>query len=61
MYGSIWLLIAAAAALSLRRPQVFVWTLVADGLAELTRSTSSAAPSSAPGPGCSSLELFRGS
>jgi undecaprenyl-diphosphatase len=36
MYGSVWLLVAAVAALSLRRPQVFVWTLVADGLAELT-------------------------
>jgi undecaprenyl-diphosphatase len=34
-YGAIWLAIAAAAALVLRRPQVFVWTLVADALAEL--------------------------
>src|SRR5439155_16066121 len=34
-YGSVWLLLAAAAALSLRRPQVFVSTLVADGLGEL--------------------------
>jgi undecaprenyl-diphosphatase len=34
-YGAIWLAIAAAAALTLRRPQIFVWTLVADGLGEL--------------------------
>jgi len=34
-YGAVWLVLAAAAALSLRRPQVFVWTLVADGLGEL--------------------------
>ena len=34
-YGSVWLVLAAAVALSLRRPQVFVWTLVADGLGEL--------------------------
>jgi len=34
-FGSVWLVIAAVAALSLRRPQIFVWTLVADGLGEL--------------------------
>ena len=34
-YGALWLVIAAVAALLLRRPQVFVWTLVADGLGEL--------------------------
>ena len=34
-YGAIWLAIAAAAALLLRRPQIFLWTLVADGVAEL--------------------------
>ena len=34
-YGSVWLVVAAVVALSLRRPQVFVWTLVADGLGEL--------------------------
>jgi undecaprenyl-diphosphatase len=34
-YGAIWLAIAAAAALVLRRPQIFVWTLVADALGQL--------------------------
>src|SRR2546421_9325121 len=34
-YGALWLVLAAVAALVLRRPQVFVWTLVADGLGEL--------------------------
>src|SRR5437764_10830689 len=34
-YGALWLGAAALAALLLRRPQVFVWTLVADGLGEL--------------------------
>src|SRR5947199_8937597 len=34
-YGALWLVLAALAALLLRRPQVFVWTLVADGLGEL--------------------------
>src|SRR2546430_15318318 len=34
-YGALWLVLAAVAALLLRRPQVFVWTLVADGLGEL--------------------------
>jgi len=34
-YGAIWLAIAAALALALRRPQIFVWTLVADALAQL--------------------------
>jgi undecaprenyl-diphosphatase len=34
-YGAIWLAIAAIAAFTLRRPQVFVWTLVADGLGQL--------------------------
>jgi undecaprenyl-diphosphatase len=37
-YGAIWLAIAAAAALVLRRPQVFFWTLVADALAQLVSS-----------------------
>jgi undecaprenyl-diphosphatase len=37
-YGAIWLAIAAAAALVLRRPQILVWTLVADGLAQLVSS-----------------------
>jgi undecaprenyl-diphosphatase len=37
-YGALWLAIAAAAALVLRRPQIFVWTLVADGLAQLLSS-----------------------
>jgi len=34
-YGALWLALAAAAALVLRRPQLFVWTLVADALGEL--------------------------
>ncbi|HEY2218970.1 MAG TPA: phosphatase PAP2 family protein [Gaiellaceae bacterium] len=34
-YGAIWLAIAAVAALVLRRPQIFVWTLVADAVGEL--------------------------
>jgi undecaprenyl-diphosphatase len=34
-YGGLWLALAALAAVLLRRPQVFVWTLVADGAAEL--------------------------
>jgi undecaprenyl-diphosphatase len=34
-YGAIWLAIAAAAAIVLRRPQIFVWTVVADALGEL--------------------------
>jgi undecaprenyl-diphosphatase len=31
-YGAVWLVLAAVFALALRRPQIFVWTLVADGL-----------------------------
>jgi undecaprenyl-diphosphatase len=34
-YGAVWLALAALFALALRRPQIFVWTLVSDGLAEL--------------------------
>ena len=34
-YGAVWLLLAALFALAFRRPQVFVWTLVADGVGEL--------------------------
>jgi undecaprenyl-diphosphatase len=34
-YGAVWLVLAAIFALALRRPQIFVWTLVADGLGEL--------------------------
>ena len=34
-YGAIWLAIAAVATLVLRRPQIFVWTLVADAVGEL--------------------------
>jgi undecaprenyl-diphosphatase len=35
-YGALWLALAAIAALLVRRPQVFVMTLVADGIGELT-------------------------
>jgi membrane-associated phospholipid phosphatase len=42
-YGAVWLVLAAAGALSLRRPQVFVWTLVADGLGELVADVLKAA------------------
>ena len=35
-YGALWLVLALAAALVLRRPHLFVWTLVADGLGELS-------------------------
>jgi undecaprenyl-diphosphatase len=34
-YGAVWLVLAALFALVLRRPQIFVWTLVADGIGEL--------------------------
>ena len=34
-YGALWLVIAAAAAAMLRRPQLFVWTLVSDGVGQL--------------------------
>ena len=34
-YGAVWLVLAAVFALAFRRPQIFVWTLVADGLGEL--------------------------
>ena len=34
-YGAVWLAIAAVVALTLRRPQIFLWTLIADGVAEL--------------------------
>jgi undecaprenyl-diphosphatase len=34
-FGAVWLVLAAVLALALRRPQVFVWTLVADGVGEL--------------------------
>jgi undecaprenyl-diphosphatase len=34
-YGAVWLVLAAIFALALRRPRLFVWTLVADGLGEL--------------------------
>src|SRR5437763_12618749 len=34
-YGALWLGLAAVAALLVRRPQLFVWTLVADGVGEL--------------------------
>jgi hypothetical protein len=37
-YGAVWLVIAGVAALSLRRPQIFVWTLVADGLGDSCRA-----------------------
>jgi membrane-associated phospholipid phosphatase len=42
-YGALWLVIAVIAALVLRRPQVFVWTLVAYGIAELTADLLKAA------------------
>ncbi len=42
-YGAVWLVLAAALALSLRRPQVFVWTLVADGVGELVSDVLKAA------------------
>jgi len=31
-YGAVWLVLAVVFAFALRRPQIFVWTLVADGL-----------------------------
>lgn len=34
-YGAVWLVLAGVFAVALRRPQIFVWTLVADGVAEL--------------------------
>ena len=34
-YGALWLALAVAASLLLRRPQIFVWTLVGDGAGEL--------------------------
>jgi undecaprenyl-diphosphatase len=34
-YGAVWLVLAGLFALALRRPQIFVWTLVADGIGEL--------------------------
>ncbi len=34
-YGAVWLALAALLALALRRPQIFLWTLVADVLGEL--------------------------
>jgi membrane-associated phospholipid phosphatase len=42
-YGAVWLVLAAGLAFSLRRPQVFVWTLVADGLGELVADVLKAA------------------
>ncbi len=37
-YGALWLAIAAAIAISWRRPEIFVWTLVADAAAVLVSS-----------------------
>jgi undecaprenyl-diphosphatase len=34
-YGALWLAVAVAASLLLRRSQIFVWTLLADGVGEL--------------------------
>ena len=42
-YGAIWLAVAAVAALVLRRPQIFLWTLVADALGELAADVLKAA------------------
>ena len=42
-YGALWLALAAAAALALRRPQVLAWTLVADAAGELAADVLKAA------------------
>ncbi|HZO97052.1 MAG TPA: phosphatase PAP2 family protein [Gaiellaceae bacterium] len=42
-YGLLWLALAAAATLALRRPQVLLATLVADGLGELASAAVKAA------------------
>jgi membrane-associated phospholipid phosphatase len=42
-YGAVWLVLAAVFAIGLRRPQIFVWTLVADGVGELAADTLKAA------------------
>ncbi len=42
-YGAVWLALAAVLALAWRRPQVFVWTLVADVAGELVADALKAA------------------
>ncbi|HZQ02559.1 MAG TPA: phosphatase PAP2 family protein [Gaiellaceae bacterium] len=42
-YGALWLLVALALALALRRPGLLAWTVVADGVGELASEALKAA------------------
>jgi len=42
-YGAVWLALAALIALAWHRPQVFVWTIVADAVGELVADALKAA------------------
>jgi undecaprenyl-diphosphatase len=48
-YGALWLVLAVALAVLLRRPELFVWTLAADAVAELaTDAVKAAVPRTRP-------------